>query len=197
MFMSTSAKVFDAAYYHRYYTNPKTCAASRTEQRRLADFISSYLKYLQLPVGEILDLGCGLGILLHRLQQRFPRARCVGVELSPYLVEHYGWQAGSVVDYEDESFDLVTCTDVLGYLSSEEASLAIKNLAKLCHGALYLSVITTEDLDICDPEHSDMDQQVRPYAWYQKQLAPYFESIGGGLLLRRPVKTPIWRMERA
>lgn len=195
--MSAPAERFDAAYYQRFYHNPETRAASPAEQQHQAVFIASYLKYLQLPVTRILDVGCGLGALLHHIGGQFPRAECVGVELSPYLCETYGWQNGSVVDYEDDAFDLVICSDVLGYLNNRDCGKALKNLARLCEGALYLSVITAEDLDICDPEHTDMQQKSRPHSWYQQRLAVHFAAMGGGLFLRKPLSVPVWRMEQA
>ncbi len=194
--MSEPASKFDADYYQRFYIDPETRAASPQEQQRLAGFITGYLKYLQLPVARALDLGCGLGTLLQEIGAQFPDAECVGVELSPYLCATYGWRAGSVIDYADSPYDLVICSDVLGYLDKQECAAAIRNLARLCDGALYLSVITTEDLEICDPEHTDMDQQTRPYRWYQQQLAPYFIAVGGGLFLSKPSVVPLWRMEQ-
>ena len=161
--MTAPANRFDADYYNRYYVDPQTRAASPEEQLRLAQFIASYLNYLQLPICRIVDLGCGLGALLRGLSQYFPNAESVGVELSPYLCDTYGWQPGSVIDYHDEPFDLVVCSDVLGYLDKQDCAQAISNLAALCDGALYLSVVTTEDLEICDPQHTDMQQIARPH----------------------------------
>ena len=157
--MSEPANTFDADYYQRFYLDPKTRAASPAEQARLAKFIAGYLKYLQLPVSRVIDLGCGIGTLLNQTQKVFPQASCNGVELSPYLCETYGWQPGSVVDFADAPHDLVICSDVLGYLNKKDCAQAINNLAKLCDGALYLSVITTEDLEICDPDRTDMGQK--------------------------------------
>jgi len=193
--MSVPAERFDAAYYQRFYLDPETRAASPAEQQRQALFISSYLKYLQLPVSRILDLGCGLGTLLNEVGQQFPQAERVGVELSAYLCDTHGWRKGSVVDYEDAPFDLVICSDVLGYLNKKQCSKALKNLAALCDGALYLSVITAEDVEICDPEHTDMQQKTRPYLWYQQRLAAHFAPVGGGMFLRKPLPVPVWRME--
>lgn len=195
--MSAPAERFDADYYQRFYLNPETRAASPAEQQHQALFIASYLKYLQLPVARILDVGCGLGALLEHVGRQFPQAECVGVELSPYLCKSFGWRKGSVVDYRDDPFDLVICSDVLGYLNKRDCAKALKNLANLCEGALYLSVITAEDLEICDPQHTDMQQQARPHHWYQQRLQANFTAMGGGLFLRKPLPVPVWRMEQA
>jgi len=193
--MSTPYDQFDAAYYQRYYLDPATRAASAAEQQRLADFIAGYLQYLQLSVDRVLDIGCGLGVLHQQLQRSFPEAECVGVEFSAYLCRKYGWRFGSVVEYADEPYDLVICSDVLGYLKRAACARAIKNLARLSSGALYLAVMTEEDLAVCDPEHTDMQQHTRPHRWYQQRLDPYFVAVGGGLFLRKPAPVTLWRME--
>ena len=138
-----------------------------------------------------------LGTLLHEFGKHYPAAECAGVEISPYLCETYGWKQGSVLDYQDAPFDLLVCSDVLGYLNQKDCARAINNLAHLCDGALYLSVITAEDAEICDPERTDMTQNARPFAWYQQRLGRHFVAVGGGLYLRKPLSVPLWRMEMA
>lgn len=187
---------FDAAYYDRFYRDPETRATNPQEQALLAQFIASYLRYLAIPVSHILDIGCGLGALLGTMQEAFPAAKCTGVEVSDYLCETYGWTQGSAVNYRSEPQDLVICSDVLGYLGDAACSKAINNLARLTGSALYLSVLTREDMAICDTQHTDMSQRVRPYAWYRQRLDKHFVGGGGGLFLRKPLAVPVWRLER-
>ena len=188
---------FDRDYYERYYFDEATRAVSADEQARQGAFIAAYLRYLEIPVTHILDVGCGLGRLLHALAEEFPGAVTKGIEYSDYLCEEYGWDQASVVDYEDAPYDLVICSDVLGYLDKRDCRRAIGNLAKLTTSALYLTVMTLDDLDICDEEHTDMNQKLRPHEWYAKHLDRHFASVGGGLFLRKPLKVPVWRLERA
>jgi len=188
---------FDEAYYHRFYGDPRTRAASPAEQQRQARFIATYLRYLQVPVERILDVGCGLGRLLRQLEKAFPRAECMGVEVSSYLCDTYGWQCGDAQTYSDERpFDLVICSDVLGYLNKSDCARAVRNLSRLSRAALYLNVLTTEDLDICDPQHTDMNQKLRPVAWYRNHIDRHFVSVGGGLFMKKPLEYPVWHIER-
>ena len=187
---------FDAAYYDRFYRDPETRAASDAEQRTQAVFIASYLRYLDVNIDSILDLGCGLGTLHRQLQQSLQAAKVTGVDVSEYLCETYGWEQGSVVNFKCSPHDLVICSDVLGYLSDGDCNKAINNLAKRCASALYLSVLTEEDLEICDKQHTDMRQHARPYTWYRERLDKHFTGVGGGLFLRKPLQVAVWRLER-
>ena len=189
---------FDKAYYDRFYRNPQTRAVTPAAARRQAEFIAAYLRHLEVPVGDIIDVGCGTGTLLRALGKAFPKARIQGIEYSAYLCDKYGWAQGSVVDHRpDQPGDLVVCNDVLGYLNEADCRRAIQNLASFTTGALYLGVLTREDLDLCDPDRTDAAQIARPALWYKRQLTRDFLTVGGGLFLRQPVDVTVWHLERA
>ncbi len=186
---------FDAAYYRRFYESPATRAGTVASARRHAAFISAYLNHLELPVRRIADLGCGLGRVLRALGRNYPRAELVGVEYSPYLCERYGWHEGSVVDYDDEPFDLVVCHDVLSYLDAPDCARALSNIARLTRGAACLGLITAEDRAIADFSRTDRAQHLRPASWYRRRLSRHFQSLGGGLYLKKPGAVPVWTMD--
>lgn len=79
---------------------------------------------------ELLDAGCGTGGLLRRLHGWWPAARLQGVELSPFAVglarERTACPVaeGSVLalPFADESFDAVTCVDVVYQLPEPAAA---------------------------------------------------------------------------
>jgi len=188
---------FDKAYYDRYYRNPATRSATPLAAARQAGFISGYLRYLEVPVRRILDVGCGLGRVLTAMSDQYPNARTQGVEFSEYICGRYGWTQGSVVDYESKSaFDLVICNDVLAYLDDQACAQAINNLATLSRAALFLGVLTKEDWVLCDQQRTDPDQYLRTKAWYQKRLQRHFVNVGGGLYLKKPLEFPVWTLDR-
>lgn len=186
---------FDAAYYKRFYYDPATRAADPDYARRQARFIASYLKFVELPVESILDMGCGVGRVLRALGREFPGASVTGVEYSDYLCERHGWEHGSVVDYAGKPRDLVVCADVLAYLNNRNCARAIDNLARLTRGALYLGALTREDRPVVDTERTDPDQQVRSLAWYRRHLRKHFVAIGGGLFLKKPMRVTMWALD--
>src|SRR5688572_32471901 len=79
---------FDAGFYERYYRDPRTRVASRSDALRLGRFVCAYADYVGFTVRRVLDAGCGLGHLRAAVKERFPRARYVGLETSARSEEH-------------------------------------------------------------------------------------------------------------
>jgi hypothetical protein len=189
---------FDKAYYDRFYRNPATRAVTPAGARRQAQFIAAYLRHLGIEISRILEIGCGTGLLLRALGRQFPRAEARGVEFSDYLCRRYGWEPGSVVDFRpDRPADLVVCNDVLGYLDDASCSRALENLAAITGQALYLGVLTREDLPLCDPARTDTSQRTRRADWYRRRLDAHFLNVGGSVYLRKPVTVAVWQLEQA
>jgi SAM-dependent methyltransferase len=189
---------FDAAFYRRYYRDPRTRVASRADALKLGRFVCTWVDYLGFRVRRVLDAGCGLGYLRAAVRERFPRARYVGLESSEYLCRRYGWVQGSIADYAPrEGFDLVLCHDVLQYLDDRAAARALANLGRLSRGALYFSVLTAGDLRRnADRARTDAGVHLRPAAWYRSRLLRRFRPLGGGLLARRGFDPLLWELER-
>lgn len=190
-------KNFDKAYYDRFYRNPQTRAVTPGSARRQAGFIAAYLKYLEIPVTRILDVGCGVGTTLRALGKAFPRAHVHGVEYSEYLCDRYGWESGSVTSYQAKRpYDLVVCNDVLAYLEDADCARALGNLAELSRGAAFLGILSREDAGLYDPQRTDPQQRLRPAAWYRRRLSRHFVSVGGGLYLKNPPAVTVWHLDR-
>ena len=185
---------FDAAYYARYYD--ELGIANGVD--RLVRFVCAYLDLLEVPVGEVLDFGCGQGRWRGPLQHAYPSAAYVGVELSEHACAAYGWTRGSVVDYDHGGqADLVVCQGVLQYLDDDAAAAAIRNLARHTRGALYLEALTREDWKHnCDQRATDGDVHLRPVAWYRERLARQLRSCGGGVFLPRDSPVVMFELER-
>ena len=188
---------FDQRYYDHFYGSARK-AADRRSDERLIDFVCAYLEYLEQPVRSVVDIGCGLGIWRDGIARHFPKARYTGVEISEYLCEKYGWTHGSVIDFRAKRpFDLVICKDMLQYVPTEQCKLAITNLAKLSRGgALYLSVMTTEDWrHNCDRAHTDSAVYKRSASWYRRILRSRFTNVGGGVFLSARSAAMPWELE--
>lgn len=195
---SASEKIFDEAYYQRFYFNKKTSVVDPAHVDRLGTFVCSYLQFLRVPVRRVLDMGCGIGIWREVIAKHYPHARYHGVEYSEYLCGRFGWEQGSVLDYRAKApFDLVICQGVLPYLNEADAKTAMRNLGTLCSGALYVEAITREDWaqDTVDETLTDPRMFQHPAQLYRRGLAEGFTALGGGVWLSRQAQLPVFALE--
>jgi 2-polyprenyl-3-methyl-5-hydroxy-6-metoxy-1,4-benzoquinol methylase len=190
---------FDRDYYQRFYFNPRTAVTSRAEMRARANLIVGCVNYVGLPVGSILDAGCGVGLLRAPLLRAFRRADYTGVEVSQYLCERYGWHCSSVEKFRSRRrFDLAICYDVLQYLPEPAARRAIATLSRLCRGALYFGALTIEDWrDNCDQTKTHRIAGLRPGSWYRRELARAFRPLGCGMWIKKDLPVTVWALDTA
>jgi len=190
---------FDRDYYQRFYFDTRTAVTSKAEMRSRARLIAGCLGYLGMPVGSILDAGCGVGLLRAPLLRAFQGAEYIGLEVSEYLCQRYGWRRGSVEKFRTRRrFDLVICYDVLQYLPDVSARRAIASLGRLCRGALYFGALTSEDWrDNCDQSRTHHVSGLRTGSWYRRELSRAFRPIGCGMWLKRELPLTIWNLDAA
>jgi SAM-dependent methyltransferase len=171
---------------------------SAAEMRTRARLIAAILAQASIPVRNILDAGCGIGLLRKPFAEVWPRARYTGLDASEYLCTRYGWILGSVVDYAPRApSDLVVCYDVLQYLEDRSAGRAIANLGRLARSALYFSALTREDWrENCDRRLTDRAVHLRPGEWYRRRLRRQFFYLGFGMWLRKGERPLLWDLER-
>jgi len=195
---TTTSQRFDAAFYRRFYVDPKTRVVTRSEMTRRADLIAAFVRHGELPVRSILDVGCGLGLMRSPLRRHFPRSRYTGLEVSQYLCQKHGWVQSSAATYSPpQPFDLVICYDVMQYLGTREAAAAVRNLARLCRGVLHFGALTLEDWELyCDKRRTDRNVQIRPAGWYRKRLAVSFINAGTGMFVRRGAPIHLWELDQ-
>ena len=191
---------FDEAYYQRFYFDKKTSVVDPAHAARLGAFVCSYLQYVRVPVRRVLDVGCGIGLWRDAIAEHFPSASYHGVELSEYLCQRYGWERGSVVDYQPadgQPFDLVICQGVLPYLSPVDLKRALANLGRLSRGGLYVEAVAKEDYDrdIIDEELTDPRLYRHRAELYRRGLAQGFTELGGGVWLSRRAEVPLFALE--
>ena len=197
---SASDQWFDEAYYQRYYFDKKTSGVDLAHVERLGAFVCSYLQYLRVPVKRVLDVGCGIGLWRDMIARHFPGATYHGVEYSEYLCTRYGWERGSVVDYQcAEPFDLVICQGVLPYLSAADLKLALHKLGTLSRGALYVEAVTREDYErnTIDDQLTDPRLFRHSAQLYRQGLLNAYTELGGGVWLSRQAEVPLFALEAA
>lgn len=119
----------------------KVYGATARHTRR---FIFSLMRGLSFET--VLDAGCGTGVLAEQIFAAYPWTRLTGSEFSPQGLEFAKKRLPDsefhVLDLSREvlnqTFDLVTCIDVLEHIPDDRA--ALKNLRTMTAGNLILSV---------------------------------------------------------
>lgn len=107
-------------------------------------------KYSKIPQARILDVGCGGGILCEEMAKL--GAKVTGLDVDPAIIdvaqEHaknnqldIDYVCQAIETYEAESFDYITCMEMLEHVSSP--ALIIQQCARLLKpgGCLFLSTI--------------------------------------------------------
>lgn len=124
------------------------------------NFIQSIVDRVDGEVSNILDIGCGIGVLTELLIQPFPDANIVGIDPSPYFlslaklnkpknakIEYKHMFGESAGDYfKPNSFDLVCCSFVIHECPTEITKTLVKQAVEFCRpgGLVHFMDINAE-----------------------------------------------------
>lgn len=151
---TASTKRYDAAYFERWYGDPRARASHRVLVGRKASLAVAATEHLlERPVRSVLDVGCGEAPWRAALLRLRPRLRYVGVDPSAWTAERWGRSRGVLHGGLDDlgrlplrgPFDLVVCSDVLHYVGDAEARRGIETLAGLSRGVVWIEAFTSAD----------------------------------------------------
>lgn len=152
-------KRYDAAYFDRWYRDPRYRVAARANRARKVRMVVGITEYvLERPLRSVLDVGCGEGAWQPILLRMRPEIRYVGVDPSPYAVRRFGrtrnLRLGRLENLDEHRFrgrfDLIVCSDVLHYLSPGELERGLRHLYDRLGGVTYLDVFTAADAFVGD-----------------------------------------------
>lgn len=115
-------------------------------------FINNFLKTLilaleNLTIDKVLDVGCGEGFVLSELRNRNIGSQLVGIDSSEQALDmgkklfpQLSLKKGDIYNmpYENNSFDLVICTEVMEHL--EEPDKALDEVVRISKKYCLLSV---------------------------------------------------------
>ncbi len=170
------AKVYDRAYFDRWYRDPRHAVTSpRTLARKVALAVAMAEYYLGHKVRNVLDVGCGEGVWRQPLLKLRPRVDYLGLDASEYAVARYGRsrnirlatfrQLGEL--RFDTNFDLIVCSDVLHYVRSVELKRGLRGIADMLDGVAFLELFTSRDA----PEGDKHGYIARSPKWYLSTFA--------------------------
>ncbi len=128
-----------------------------------------YLKAISLVIDylspkSILDFGCGKGVLIDKIAQKYPNIQCYGYD--PAVEE--------IKVLTTNNVDLVICTDVLEHIPESELDDALANISKLSKNAFFMIDHALAGATLPNGENAHCT--VKPYEWYYDLLKNYYET---------------------
>ena len=150
----TAPKVYDEAYFRRWYHDPaQRVITPEAVARKVRLVVGIAESLLERPIRTVLDVGCGEGAWRAHLRRLRPAVRYTGVESSEYAVRRFGRRRGirqgtfgtlSEVRLA-ASYDLIVVCDVLQYVPEGELVSGLRAIAERLSGVTYLEAYATED----------------------------------------------------
>lgn len=166
-----SGKVYDQAYFDKWYRHPKHSVSSRRElERKVALAISVAEYYLARTIVNVLDIGCGEGVWRAPLKRLRPRVEYLGLDSSEYVVRRFGRSRnlrlatfGDLGELRfDRAFDLIVCSDTIHYVKNTELRKGLDGVVDMLDGVAFLELFTSKDA----PEGDKAGFIARSPRWY-------------------------------
>lgn len=175
MSKSRPVDAYDAAYFEKWYRNPRHRVKSPAELARQVAFVLHTAEWvLARPVRSVLDVGCGEGQWRAALRKHRPRVQYTGVDPSEYAVARFGakrnLRLGSLESLGqlalDGPFDLVVCCGMLNYIPPSSLAEGLLHVASFTHGVAFLEIFTGADATEGDTSWPSP----KSAAWYRSAL---------------------------
>jgi SAM-dependent methyltransferase len=169
--MGQNAKVYDRAYFDKWYRDPRHAVTSRQQlERKVALALAAAEYYLGRRASNVLDIGCGEGVWRAPLRRLRPGIEYLGLDASTYAIARYGRarnlrraQFGDLGQLRFEHrFDLIVCSDTLHYVPNAELRRGLSGVVEMLEGVAFLELFATSDA----PEGDRAGWIARPAAWY-------------------------------
>lgn len=112
----------------------------------------------QTPPAHILDFGCGTGVMLHMLGERYPNAQLTGIDLCPamrQIAQQNVPRANIVADITntEKQYDLVLSLNVLHHLNDAQNHLSFLRDKCAANGHIILCDFAIDTAPMAMVEH--------------------------------------------
>lgn len=154
----TSRENVQARFDREWLLNPAQFNPERNirEKVRIERLLNFTGKHLDICNMRIADLGCGYGMLSKQFRDR--GAHIDAVDISKIALSHVKNEKGihpvqafiPHTHLNDNEYDLVVCTDLIGCISSREHRLLMNEIARLVKKEGFILFSTSIDIDSHD-----------------------------------------------
>ncbi|MFA5358409.1 MAG: class I SAM-dependent methyltransferase [Patescibacteria group bacterium] len=142
-FVPEIGKTIEVTFNYTKHSQPQG-----QRKKEIENFYQTLLKEINnLQIENIIDIGCGEGFTLDRIQKSSINKELVGIDsslvavnLGKELFPQLDLRLGNIyqLPFPDKSFDLVVCTEVLEHL--ENPSQALQEIVRMAKKYIILSV---------------------------------------------------------
>lgn len=184
--------VFDRDYFENGVQTRKSNYADYSWQRLGSYFQQTARHIVDLFEPErTLDVGCAKGFLVKALDELGVDA--YGIDPSVYAVSNAHPDVGDKINldsarsipYPDNTFDVVTCLDVMDHVPLKEVTKTLKELLRVSKEWVIIRVVTHEVEGDLDSSH----ETIRDREWWTERI----EKAGGKVESNEPYfKDGVW-----
>jgi SAM-dependent methyltransferase len=133
---------------------------------------------------DVLDIGCGGGVLIHSMKQNWPGAQYWGVEPSPEYCDLTARRTNAITKnsfysdsvFPDRTFDLITCCQVFEHV--KDLNSFAKAIRSNMHdqSLFYVEVPDASDFELLDESHSRFTEPSHLWYFDDKFLKDFFKN---------------------
>lgn len=174
MVFHMNKKIYEKEYFEKAYIGGYLKHNPPSKWEKIIKILLKYKSFC-----DILDVGCATGNFLKSTRLYFNR--CCGIDISNYAIElanvdndgiRFSRQDATNLDFNDDSFDVVTCLDTLEHIEDlNKALVEIKRVLK--NDGIFLSIIPVYDsiggmlVDLIDKDETHIWKESRKF-WLDK-----------------------------
>lgn len=170
--------VFDRDYFENGVQTRKSNYVNYSWER-LGSYFQQTARHImdKFNPERTLDVGCAKGFLVKALSEMAVDA--YGIDPSVYAVsnahpdiaEKINLEAAQSIPYPDDTFDVVTCFDVLEHIPAREVPKTLKEMLRVSKQWVILRMVTQEVEGDLDSSH----ETIRDKDWWTEKI----EKAGG------------------
>ena len=180
--MDSRIEKLSAVFDHDYFENGVQTRKSNYVNyswERLGSYFQQTARHImdKFNPERTLDVGCAKGFLVKALSEMAVDA--YGIDPSVYAVsnahpdiaEKINLEAAQSIPYPDDTFDVVTCFDVLEHIPAREVPKTLKEMLRVSKQWVILRMVTQEVEGDLDSSH----ETIRDKDWWTEKI----EKAGG------------------
>jgi ubiquinone/menaquinone biosynthesis C-methylase UbiE len=138
MHFKTHVKSFSPEKYAQFYKSLNSISRNRQTDLSLSN-LNYILKNIDQTSGSLLDVGCGNGFLLKRIQHKFPQLKLSSCDVVESIKnKNISFYKANIthLPFTDRSFDIVVCTHTIEHIY--DLQKAVKELLRVCRKQLIV-----------------------------------------------------------